>query len=146
MEFDKVFNKLKKNNTELMIYPVGDLVNKLSNFGKDNIVHNDEIKYNKNKNLKIKQFLFDVNKKLKENVNEENQKLQNEGNNKTDHKIVNPKNEDDNLKHSLTDIKEYKDNISNQIEENAEKDLKTSKKLNDEEKITEKIIRSTEKN
>jgi hypothetical protein len=32
---------------------VGDLVNKMSNQSKDNIIHKDEIKYDKNKNLKI---------------------------------------------------------------------------------------------
>ena len=61
-----------KTKTDLTFYPVGDLVNKLSNYGKDNIIHKDEIKYNKNKNLKIKQFLFDINEnrfEIRKNLN-----------------------------------------------------------------------------
>ncbi len=60
--FDKVFTSLLKSVTSLNFYPVGDLVNKLSNYGKDNIIHRDEIRYNKNRNLKIKQFLIDSSK------------------------------------------------------------------------------------
>jgi len=72
LELDKVFNLLMKTKTDLTFYPVGDLVNKLSNYGKDNIIHKDEIKYNKNKNLKIKQFLFDINEnrfEIRKNLN-----------------------------------------------------------------------------
>jgi len=69
--FDKVFTSLLKSITPLSFYPVGDLVNKLSNYGKDNIVHRDEIKYNKNKNLKIKQFLIDSNKLFNKQLNNE---------------------------------------------------------------------------
>ena len=72
LELDKVFNLLMKTKNDLTFYPVGDLVNKLSNYGKDNIIHKDEIKYNKNKNLKIKQFLFDINEnrfEIRKNLN-----------------------------------------------------------------------------
>ena len=72
LELDKVFNLLMNTKTDLTFYPVGDLVNKLSNYGKDNIIHKDEIKYNKNKNLKIKQFLFDINEnrfEIRKNLN-----------------------------------------------------------------------------
>ena len=61
-----------KNRTELYFYPVGDLVNKLSNYGKDNITHKHEIKYDKNKNLKIKHFLSDIKNK---SANQDEEKL-----------------------------------------------------------------------
>ena len=41
---------------KLKFYEVGDLVNKLSNVGKDNIIPKKEIGYNKNKNLFIDSF------------------------------------------------------------------------------------------
>lgn len=66
--FDKVFPLIIKNVTEYTFHPVGDLVNKLSNYSKDNIIHRDEIKYNKNKNLKIQQFLTDPNKLIVHNL------------------------------------------------------------------------------
>jgi hypothetical protein len=56
ISFEELFKNVNILNTELNFYEVGDLVNKMSNQGKDNILHKDEVKYDKNKTLKITNF------------------------------------------------------------------------------------------
>jgi len=55
-------NKLINFNILLESYPIGDLVENLNNDTEDNIIHRDEIKYDKNKNSKIT-FFFPRKKK-----------------------------------------------------------------------------------
>lgn len=70
----------KFEDIQINFYPVGDLVNKLHNYGKDNILHRDEITYDKNKNLKLTNFLkkrTDDKKADKDKIKEnQKQKLQ----------------------------------------------------------------------
>lgn len=53
---DSIKKLIKKAETNLDFYEVGDLVNKLSNQDADNILPVQDLKYNKNKNLKISNF------------------------------------------------------------------------------------------
>ena len=48
--------KIMDKNLEMKFFLVGDLVNNLNNISKDNIIPRDEINYNKNGNLLIKNF------------------------------------------------------------------------------------------
>lgn len=50
-------SKYIQDETQLIFYQVGDLVNKLSNEGEDNILPKEKIGYNKNRNLLIGNFL-----------------------------------------------------------------------------------------
>lgn len=54
--FEELFEKSYELNVPLHFYPVGDLINKLGNNSKDNILHKDEITYDKNRNLKLTNF------------------------------------------------------------------------------------------
>lgn len=53
----KIEEIIQEKDIKLTFYQVGDLVNKLSNVGKDNILRKEEITYNKNKNLLIDSFI-----------------------------------------------------------------------------------------
>ena len=53
----KIEEIIQEKDIKLTYYQVGDLVNKLSNVGKDNILRKEEIGYNKNKNLLIDSFV-----------------------------------------------------------------------------------------
>ena len=70
LSYTELIQKSSNLAISLYFYPVGDLVNKLSNDNKDNLVHKDEIKYDKNKNLKLTNFFLKSNKE-KYNVKEE---------------------------------------------------------------------------
>jgi hypothetical protein len=48
--------RIPKTYDNFEFYPVGDLVNKIVNDTPDNILHKDEVKYDKNKNLKLNNF------------------------------------------------------------------------------------------
>lgn len=61
LPYEDLFHKVEKENVPLEFYPVGDLVNKLSNQGSDNILHKEEIKYDKNKNWKLTCFFSNKN-------------------------------------------------------------------------------------
>lgn len=54
---DVTLDKIVSKNVELKFYEVGDLVNKLSNVGKENVIPKEDIYYNKNGNYLINKFL-----------------------------------------------------------------------------------------
>jgi hypothetical protein len=67
MPFEQVLHLSEKLDLPLDPYPVGDLVSKLSNYGPENIIHKDKIKYDKNKNLKLSNFFINKKEESKEN-------------------------------------------------------------------------------
>lgn len=54
---DVSLDKIVNRSVELKFYEVGDLVNKLANTGKENIIPKEDMYYNKNGNYLIKKFL-----------------------------------------------------------------------------------------
>lgn len=92
LKFDEFVKETEKCLTQLIFYPVGDLVNKLSNQSKDNIIHKDQITYDKNRNLKLNNFFkkSDNANNILSNVLSENKKL-------TDKKQINSEINDGNF-------------------------------------------------
>ena len=68
-------NETKK--IEMSFYEVGDLVNNFKNNGKDNIIPKDQIKYNKNGNLLINNFLNKSNSEISLSTNKKNNYIEN---------------------------------------------------------------------
>lgn len=67
---DAIKKLTKENPVEIEFYEVGDLVNNLANEGEDNILPEDQLKYNKNRNLKISNFFVSPKMKEKEKISE----------------------------------------------------------------------------
>ena len=102
----KELSKIVDKDIKMKFYLVGDLVNKLSNISKDNIIPKEEIKYNKNGNLLIKNFLSEGEKlilKQNENLIKDNKKKLNKIN---ELEIIKEKNrkDDDNISQVSTTI------------------------------------------
>ncbi len=129
---------------KMKFYLVGDLVNKLSNVSKDNIIPIEDIKYNKNGNLLIKNFLNEEKGeklilKKNENLIKENKKYLNKINQLEDLKEKNKKN-DDNISQVSTTI------ISSTLNSNLKiKSPKFKKKFRKSEKIFPSLNNSKEK-
>ena len=140
----KELSKIIDNDIKMKFYLVGDLVNKLSNVSKDNIIPIEDIKYNKNGNLLIKNFLTEEKGeklilKKNENLIKENKKYLNKINELENLKEKNKKN-DDNISQVSTTI------ISSTLNSNLKiKSPKFKKKFRKSEKIFPLLSNSKEK-
>jgi putative SOS response-associated peptidase YedK len=140
----KELSKIVDKDIKMKFYLVGDLVNKLSNISKDNIIPKEEIKYNKNGNLLIKNFLTEEKGeklilKKNENLIKENKKYLNKINELENLKEKNKKN-DDNISQVSTTI------ISSTLNSNLKiKSPKFKKKFRKSEKIFPSLSNSKEK-
>lgn len=132
--FLEILEKFNKSKIELESYPVGDLINKLSNQTKDNILHKDEIKYDKNKNLKLNNF-FKIKSEIVDTSLEKDPKIY------LERKTINiEQNKSENNKSITTELNDNKAEIKEQISKTEKKgkmkleDLKVEKKKPNENK------------
>ena len=135
--------KIVDKDIKMKFYLVGDLVNKLSNISKDNIIPKEDIKYNKNGNLLIKNFLSnDKGEKLilkkNENLIKDNKKKLNKINELDNIKEKNIK-DDDNISEISTTI------INSNITTNMINKTPKIKKNRKREKIFPSLSNSKEK-
>ena len=124
---DVSLDKIVNRNVELKFYEVGDLVNKLSNVGKENVLPKEDVYYNKNGNYLIKKFLSgnqDIVKPKKNNLNLINT-LQIEK--------KNDNNKSDDM--SLTLCSTVPETLCDNSSENKKKNSKKSKYKNCKEKV-----------
>ena len=112
--------KIMDKNLEMKFFLVGDLVNNLNNISKDNIIPRNEINYNKNGNLLIKNFFkkeIDKNGKEKFVLSKKNENIKiNLNKNLNNLKILENKkkknfSDDDKSLKSTTDNSDFKINI-----------------------------------
>jgi putative SOS response-associated peptidase YedK len=140
----KELSKIVDKDIKMKFYLVGDLVNKLSNVSKDNIIPIEDIKYNKNGNLLIKNFLTEEKGeklilKKNENLIKDNKKNLNKINELENIKEKNKKN-DDNISQVSTTI------ISSTLNSNLKiKSPKFKKTFRKSEKIFPSLNNSKEK-
>ena len=138
----KELSKIVDKDIKMKFYLVGDLVNKLSNINKDNIIPKEEIKYNKNGNLLIKNFLSEGEKlilKKNENLIKANKKNLNKINELESIKEKNRK-DDDNISQVSTTI--VSSNLNSNLKINSRK---VKNKFRKREKIFPSLSNRKEK-
>jgi hypothetical protein len=101
--------KIPKTYDNFEFYPVGDLVNKIVNDTPDNILHKDEVKYDKNKNLKLNNFFKKKDDTKKSSDESESESLKDKKSKDSENKennIIKEENSNNNSQWSLNNDEE----------------------------------------